>query len=101
MATSKSDVSPDPQAMPASAAGELAKEQGSLAGRLIDRTLELLSSVRFGLVMLGILLTCSMIGMLVMQISVEGFQRYYNALSPAKKLVYGSLGFFDIYHSWY
>jgi cytochrome c biogenesis protein len=42
-----------------------------------------------------------MIGMLIMQVSVEGFQKYYSELSPAKKLVYGSLGFFDIYHAWY
>jgi cytochrome c biogenesis protein len=73
----------------------------SSIGSLIDSTLKLLSSVRSGLVMLGLLLTCSMIGMLIMQINVEGFQKYYNALSPAKRVVYGRLGFFDIYHSWY
>lgn len=75
--------------------------EGSSIGSLIDSVLKLLSSVRFGLVMLGTLLTCCMIGMLIMQINVEGFQKYYNALSPAKKVMFGRLGFFDIYHSWY
>jgi cytochrome c biogenesis protein len=70
-------------------------------GSIIDSILKLLSSVRFGLVMLGLLLTCCMIGMLIMQINVEGFQKYYNALSPAKRVAYGRIGFFDIYHSWY
>ena len=42
----------------------------------LDKVLGLLSSVRFGLVMLGLLLTCCMIGMIVRQINVEGFQKY-------------------------
>jgi cytochrome c biogenesis protein len=32
---------------------------------------------------------------------VEGFAKYYAELTPAQQLVYGQLGFFDIYHSWY
>jgi cytochrome c biogenesis protein len=36
-----------------------------------------------------------------MQQSVEGFVNYYARLTPAQQLVYGKLGFFDIYHSWY
>jgi cytochrome c biogenesis protein len=51
--------------------------------------------------MLGILLVCCIIGMLIMQVNVEGFQKYYQALSPAQKKVYGLLGLFDIYHVWY
>jgi cytochrome c biogenesis protein len=74
---------------------------GGSIGSIIDWLLKLLSSVRFGLIMLGTLLTCCMIGMLIMQINVEGFQKYYSALSPAKRVMYGRLGFFDIYHSWY
>src|SRR5581483_7874588 len=70
-------------------------------GSIVDSVLKLLSSVRFGLVMLGILLACCMLGMLIMQVTVEGFQRYYNNLSPASRAVFGRLGFFDIYHSWY
>jgi cytochrome c biogenesis protein len=101
MTTSKLDVSSESQAVAAASAAELVKGKGGSLGTLVDQVLKLLSSVRFGLVMLGTLLSCCMIGMLVMQISVEGFQKYYSALSPAKRLVFGSLGFFDIYHSWY
>lgn len=101
MAISKSDVPSETNAIPVSTSEEA--RQGSLGsiGSLIDYLLRLLSSVRFGLIMLGTLLTCCMIGMLIMQINVEGFQKYFNALSPAKKAAYGRLGFFDIYHSWY
>ena len=63
----------------------------------LDKVLGLLSSVRFGIVMLSTLLLCCMIGMLVMQVNVDGFQKYYANLKPAQKLVYGALGFFDIY----
>ena len=73
----------------------------SVAASIIDNILKLLSSVRFGLVMLSTLLACCLTGMLIMQVNVEGFQKYYAALSPAKKAVWGHLGFFDIYHSWY
>jgi cytochrome c biogenesis protein len=82
-------------------ASQQSESTGSGLGEFVDAVLRLLSSVRFGLVMLGTLLACCLIGMLIMQISVEGFQKYYNNLSPAKKAVYGSLGFFDIYHAWY
>jgi cytochrome c biogenesis protein len=68
---------------------------------ILDRVLRLLSSVRFGVTMLVIVLICSMIGMLVMQVEVDGFQEYYQRLAPAQRAIYGQLGFFDIYHSWY
>lgn len=42
-----------------------------------------------------------MIGMLIVQQNVNGFDSYYVSLTPAEKLVFGRLGFFDIYHSWY
>ncbi|HXI88760.1 MAG TPA: cytochrome c biogenesis protein ResB [Blastocatellia bacterium] len=64
---------------------------------VLDKVLGLLSSVRFGIVMLSTLLLCCMIGMLVMQVNVDGFQKYYANLKPAQKLVYGALGLFDIY----
>ncbi|MEN3333697.1 MAG: cytochrome c biosis protein [Blastocatellia bacterium] len=106
MAISKSDVSTESNtvtvaAPAASPSDDLAKGNISFFGSLIDYFLRLLSSVRFGLIMLSTLLTCSMIGMLIMQINVEGFQKYYAALSPAKRIAFGTLGFFDIYHSWY
>ena len=82
-------------------------EQSAAAGAstnnesLIDRGLRLLSSVRFGIVMLLLLLTCCVIGMLIMQQNVEGFSQYYQRLSPSQRELYGKLGLFDIYHSSY
>src|SRR5688572_32934988 len=66
-----------------------------------DRFLDFLSSVRFGVSLLCILVVLSMIGMLIIQQNVDGFDAYYASLTPAEKLVYGSLGFFNIYYSWY
>lgn len=68
---------------------------------VLDRLLNFLSAVRFGVVLLCILVALSMIGMLIIQQNVEGFDAYYASLTPAEKLVFGYLGFFDIYHSWY
>ena len=51
--------------------------------------------------MLCILVVLAMIGMLIMQQNVQGFETYYASLTPAEKLVFGALGIFDIYHSWY
>jgi len=68
---------------------------------ILDWVLGLLSSVRLGVTLLMILLTCCIIGMVIMQQDVEGFQAYYAKLLPAQKLVYGGLGFFGIYSSWY
>ncbi|HJQ26558.1 MAG TPA: cytochrome c biogenesis protein ResB [Blastocatellia bacterium] len=108
MALSESNVRSEAEAVKVSAdsaplrsADESASARSFSGGSIVDSILKLLSSVRFGLVMLGILLTCCMLGMLIMQVNVEGFQRYYNNLSPASRAVFGRLGFFDIYHSWY
>ena len=73
------------------------KERASI----IDRTLRLFSSVRFGIIMLLLVLACCMIGMLIMQQNVQGFREYYEKLTPSQRMLYGTLGFFDIYHSWY
>ena len=67
----------------------------------LNRVLNFLSSVRFGVVMLCVLVVFSMVGMLIIQQNVNGFDAYFASLTPAEKLVYGSLGLFDIYHSWY
>ncbi len=67
----------------------------------IIRVVNFIGSVRFGVLQLCTLVVLSMIGMLIIQQNVPGFEPYYAALTPAEKLVYGSLGFFDIYHSWY
>lgn len=68
---------------------------------IFDRGLNFLSSVRFGVALLCILVVLSMIGMLVIQQNVQGFDTYYASLTPAERLVYGKLGLFDIYHGWY
>ena len=68
---------------------------------IIDRVLRLFSSVRFGIIMLLLVLACCMIGMLVMQQNIEGFREYYENLTPSERMIYGALGFFDIYHSWF
>ncbi|HVF46620.1 MAG TPA: cytochrome c biogenesis protein ResB, partial [Pyrinomonadaceae bacterium] len=68
---------------------------------LLNRVLDFVSSVRFGVVQLCVLVVLSLIGMLIMQQNVQGFDAYYVSLTPAEKMVFGSLGFFDIYHSWY
>src|SRR4030095_6623470 len=66
-----------------------------------DRMLDFVSSVRTGVTLLCTLVVLSMIGMLIIQQNVQGFDAYYAALTPAEKMVYGSLGFFDIYYAWY
>lgn len=68
---------------------------------LFNRILDFLSSVRFGVVLLCVLVALSIVGMIVVQQNVNGFDSYYAGLTPAQKTVYGALGFFDIYHSWY
>jgi len=68
---------------------------------LLNRFLDFVSSVRFGVVQLCVLVVLALIGMLVLQQNVEGFDAYYFSLTPSEKVVFGYLGFFDIYHSWY
>jgi cytochrome c biogenesis protein len=68
---------------------------------ILNRSLDFLSSVKFGVFQLCVLVVLSIIGMLIVQQNVQGFDSYYISLTPAEKLVFGKLGFFDIYHSWY
>jgi cytochrome c biogenesis protein len=68
---------------------------------IIDRVLNFLSSVRFGVVLLVILVFLAFLGMIIVQQDVNGFETFYLSLTPAEKTVYGWLGLFDIYHSWY
>lgn len=80
---------------------DLKKTARSKSAPIINRVLDFLSSVQLGVVLLCILVVLSMIGMLIMQQNVQGFEAYYVSLTPAEKTVYGKLGFFDIYHSFY
>src|SRR5262245_15970347 len=66
---------------------------------VIDGFLNLVSSVPFGIVLLILLIIASMIGMLIQQQELESFPGYFAQLTPAAKLVYGYLGFCDIYHA--
>jgi cytochrome c biogenesis protein len=67
----------------------------------VTRALNLLSSVRFGVTLLMLLALACMIGMIVVQQNVDGFDKYFASLTPAQKFLYGKLGFFDIYNAWY
>jgi cytochrome c biogenesis protein len=57
--------------------------------------------VRLGVTLLVLLGLLCFLGMIIMQQSVDGFDRYFADLTPAQRLVYGRLGLFDIYHAWY
>lgn len=81
------------------AAGASAKTRSSES--ILSRFLKLLCSVRLGVSLLTLLGLACLIGMLIMQQSVDGFERYFAEITPAQRLVYGKLGFFDIYHAWY
>lgn len=70
-------------------------------GRGVDAFLNLISSVPFGILQLVLLIVACMIGMLIQQVELETFPKYYLELTPAEKIIYGRLGFFDIYHVWY
>jgi cytochrome c biogenesis protein len=79
-------------------------KEGAKAGafeRATTSILDLLSSVRFGIVLLILLVIACMIGMLIVQQNLNEFPEYYSKLTPSQKLLYGYLGFFDIYHTWY
>ena len=68
---------------------------------LLDRAIAFLSSVRFGVFILVIMVILSVLGMIIIQQNVQGFDTYYATRTPAEKLVFAFLGLFDIYHSWY
>ncbi|MEO8648820.1 MAG: cytochrome c biogenesis protein ResB, partial [Acidobacteriota bacterium] len=67
----------------------------------ISALLRLFSSVRLGVAMLCMLGLACFLGMIIMQQNVDGFENYFAALTPAQRLVYSSLGLFNIYHAWY
>ncbi len=70
-------------------------------GTIIDGFLNFISSVPFGIALLVILLTFSMIGMLIQQQELDTFGAYFASLTPAERMIYGKLGFFNIYHANY
>lgn len=68
---------------------------------VLTRVLNLLSSVRFGIVVLSLLVVACMLGMIITQQSVESFDKFLANMTPSEQLLGTKLGFFDIYHSWY
>ncbi|HEX7312825.1 MAG TPA: cytochrome c biogenesis protein ResB [Pyrinomonadaceae bacterium] len=78
-----------------------AESAGQAKAGVGTRAMDLLSSVRFGVVLLVLLAGACVVGMLVVQVNMEGFDKYYAALTPSQRMLYGALGFFDIYHTWY
>src|SRR5829696_10087128 len=78
------------------AAAETAAEAG-----WATRAMDLIRGVRFGVVLLVLLAGACVVGMLVVQVNVDGFDKYYAALTPSQRMLYSALGFFDIYHTWY
>lgn len=99
MATTEQDVSVKADAT--SKTEPTVKIKSRKDENILDKILRLLSSVRFGIVMLSLVLICCMIGMLIMQKDVDGFEKYYRELTPAQRMIWGYLGWFDIYHVWY
>jgi cytochrome c biogenesis protein len=79
----------------------LPKATAAAQPSFVTRALNLLSSVRFGVTLLVLLAAACMVGMLIVQQNVEGFDKYFAGLTPAQKFLYGKLGIFDIYHAWY
>lgn len=87
-----------------SAAEESVKTGDAVRGSnksIWDKILGVLSSVRFGVILLCILTFLSIVGMVVIQQNVEGFDAYYASKTPAERYVYGLLGLFDVYYTWY
>lgn len=68
---------------------------------LWEKCLDFLSSVRFGIFLLCLLVVLSFLGMVIMQKNVQGFETYFASLTPAERWLFGVLGLFDVYHSWY
>jgi len=68
---------------------------------IFNRILDFLSSVKLGVVLLCIMVFFAFLGMIVIQQNVQGFDVFYASLTPAEKTVYGFLGLFNIYYSWY
>lgn len=68
---------------------------------VIDRILRVLSSVRFGLTMLTLLIVSCFLAMFIFQENVDGFEEYYATLTNSEKIVYNALGLFRVYGTWW
>lgn len=68
---------------------------------LIDRALSYLSSVRLGITLMIVLIFFSILGTVIMQYNIDGFEKYYASLTPSERQLYHTLGLFDLYHTWW
>src|SRR5262245_61765874 len=71
-------ANPEQEGSESEASRTAKRGKGSGFNTIIDRFLNLLSSVPFGIILLVFLIIACMIGMLIMQQEVEGFTGYYN-----------------------
>lgn len=68
---------------------------------LLSKSIDLISSVNFGIILLILLVLLCFLGMLISQENSPGFEAYFSQLSLFQQILYSTLGLFDIYHSWY
>jgi len=91
MAESKVEVTAD--------AGQVVTPRPSI--NFIDRALSFLSSVKLGIVLMLVLIFFSILGTIIVQSNIEGFDKYYASLTPAQRQLYHTLGLFDLFHTWW
>ena len=68
---------------------------------ILSKILDTAGSVRFGIILLNLLVLICLLGMLIRQHNVAGFDTYIAELSEFQRVLFTLLGLFDIYHSWY
>ncbi len=76
-------------------------DKGRKESSLVSRIIETAGSVRFGIVLLILIVVTSFLGMVIRQHNVPGFDSYFAELGPFQRALFSVLGFFDIYHTWY
>lgn len=67
----------------------------------IDRALSFLSSVKLGIWLMVVLIFFSILGTVIIQYNIDGFDKYYASLTPAQRQLYHTLDLFDLYHAWW
>jgi cytochrome c biogenesis protein len=80
----------------------LEEKDKSVGGKsLLSKLLDTAGSVKFGIVLLMLIVMASLLGMVVRQHNVAGFDTYIAELGDFQRVLFSLLGLFDIYHSWY
>lgn len=80
-------------------AEQVERSQSSIG--FIDRALSFLSSVKLGITLMLLLIFFSILGTIIIQYNVDGFEKYYASLTPAQRQLYQMLGLFDLFHTWW